>query len=201
MRRFSMQLEDLIKQTRSCRRFQQKAIKRETVIKLIDYARLTASAANLQPLKYYISTDSETNRLIFPCTAWAGYLTDWDGPSPEETPMAYIIILQDKNISKNAAIDIGIAAQTIALSATEHGIASCMIGSLKREQLHKALFLPHHLEIALVMALGIASEKFILEDATPESGIKYYRDANSVHHVPKRPLSEIIINLPDSPRA
>jgi hypothetical protein len=33
----------------------------------------------------------------------------------------------------------------------------------------------------------------VLEDVDPEGDTKYYRDAEGVHHVPKRSLEEMIL--------
>ena len=79
------------------------------------------------------------------------------------------------------------------LGATEKGIGGCMIGSIDREQLRKALGIPERYEILLILALGYPKEKVILEEVGTDGNIKYYRDANDVHHVPKRRLEEIIL--------
>lgn len=186
-------LEDLIKKNRSYRRFdQQFKIQQQTLRELIDSARLSASGANLQPLKYIFSCDEKTNALIFEHLIWAGYLKDWPGPGQGERPSAYIIILGDTQISQSFGCDHGIAAQSILLSATEKGLGGCMVGSIKKTELAKALKIESCCEILLVIALGKPKEKVVIE--TAQSGdIKYYRDSDGIHHVPKRPLDEIIV--------
>ena len=87
-------IKNLIKKSRSYRRFDNSfSVPLDTLRELIDFARLSPSGANLQPLKFIISNSRETNTKIFPCLAWAGYLKDWDGPIEKERPSAYIIIL------------------------------------------------------------------------------------------------------------
>ena len=49
-----------------------------------------------------------------------------------------------------------------------------------------------HLRILMVLALGRAVEKVFLDKRKPEGDIKYWRDADQIHHVPKRSLEEII---------
>jgi len=187
-------LGDLVKACRSYRRFHEdRRIGIDVLKELVDLARLSPSAANMQPLKYIISADPITNARIFPTTAWAGYLKDWPGPSEGERPSAYIVILGDTEISKNFGCDHGIAAQTIMLGATEKGIAGCMIGSIDRTQLRAALSIPDRFEILLVLALGYPKERVVLEDVGLDGDIKYYRDDEGVHHVPKRRLEDIIV--------
>lgn len=187
-------LRDLVVKNRSVRRFEQdKPLEEQTLRQLVELARLSASGANLQPLKYIISCSKERNELIFPNLVWAGYLKGWEGPGEGERPAGYIIILGDKNISKTFGCDHGIAAQSILLGATEKGLSGCMLGSVNRQKLRENLGIPKQYEILLVVALGKAGEKVVLEDKKPDGNIEYYRDREGVHHVPKRTLNEVII--------
>ncbi len=189
-------IEDIIRASRSYRRFHEdKPISEDTLRYLVNLARLSPSAANLQPLKYIISADRSLNERIFPTLAWAGYLRPWIGPAEGERPVAYIIILGDTEITKNFGCDHGIAAQSIMLGAAEKGIGGCMIGAIDRQRLREVLSLPERYEILLVIALGYPREKVVLEDVGPDGSIKYYRDSQDVHHVPKRPLEEIILKV------
>ena len=195
-------LRDLVIKNRSYRRFRQDAaIDRRVLLELVDLARLSASGANLQPLKYMLSCDPESNAMIFPHLAWAGYLKDWPGPVEGERPAAYIVILGDKNISKSTGCNHGIAAQSILLGAAEKGLGGCMIGSVERSSLRRVLNLPPRYEIMLVLALGKPNETVVLEEAGPDGSIQYRRDENSVHHVPKRALTEIVLDwqFPSTP--
>ncbi len=188
-------IENLITKNRSCRRFFQKEmIPTDTLRNLVNLARLSASAANLQPLKYILSNDPHKNEMVFSCLAWAGYLQDWSGPPEGERPPAYIIVVGDTDIAKIFATDLGIAAQSILLGAREHSLAGCMIGSIKKELLRELLHISDRFEILLVIALGKPKETVVLEEIPPGGSIKYWRDEHDVHHVPKRPLDEIILS-------
>ncbi len=190
-----MEFKDLVFRTRSYRRFDEShQITYEILEGLIDLARLSASTANRQPLKYVICNIPDKCRRVFPSLAWAGYLKEWDGPSEGERPSAYIIILGDRSITESCGVDPGIAAQSIMLGATEAGLGGCIIASVKREQLRNELKIPEKFEILLVLALGKPVEKVIV-DEMKNGDIKYWRDPEKNHHVPKRPLNEIIIDL------
>ncbi len=186
---------DLIKKNRSYRRFDQHYVLEEATLKeLVELARLCPSAGNLQPLKYYLSWQPEKNAAIFANLAWARYLTDWDGPAEGERPGGYIIILGDTRISKNFGCDHGITAQSILLGAVEKGLGGCMIGSINQKGLREKLKIGQHLEILLVVALGKPIETVVLDEVGPDGNIRYWREPNLVHHVPKRPLQEILIS-------
>jgi len=64
-----------------------------------------------------------------------------------------------------------------------------------RKRLREELQIPDRFEILHVIALGKPKEEIVLETVGPDGDIKYWRDASGVHHVPKRPLSEIILSL------
>jgi|GEM_PF-306389 len=130
---------------------------------------------------------------IFRHLTWAAYLKDWSGPAPGERPSAYIIILGDTAISHTFGCDHGIAAQSILLGAREKGLGGCIIGSIQRDRLGEILEIPPKLEILLVLALGRPREKVVLEEIAPGESIRYWRDEQSVHHVPKRRLEDIIM--------
>ncbi len=188
-------IADLVRNNRSYRRFcQEVPIENETLKELVGLTRYCASAANLQPLKYMLSSDPEKNALIFRHLAWAGYLKDWKGPSEGERPSAYIIVLGDTTIAKSFGCDHGIACQTILLGAVEKGLGGCMIGSVKRRELREAIAIPAHLDILLVVAVGKPKQTVVIDTVGPDANIKYWRDSKDVHHVPKRPLEEIIIS-------
>jgi nitroreductase len=185
---------NLIKKNRSFRRFyEDEKIEKQTLKDLVDLARLSPSGGNQQPFKFFISNSPQTNQKIFATLAWAGYLKDWDGPGPGERPSAYIVILGDNTIRKSILCDHGIAAQSIMLGAVSMGLGGCMLGSIKRGELKAVLNLEDKYEVLLVLALGKPKEKVVLEDIKADGDIKYYRDKENVHHVPKRLLDDIII--------
>lgn len=191
-----MRLHELVAKTRSYRRFRERdSVDLDVLRELVDLARLSASGANAQPLKYMLSNDAETNAKIFPTLSWAGYLQDWAGPVEGERPAAYVVVLLDTRIRKDAGCDHGIVAQSMMLGAVEKGYGGCMLGSIRRQVLTAALDLPDHLEILLVLALGKPAETVEIEAVGGNGDIKYWRDDNDIHHVPKRTLDELIVEI------
>jgi nitroreductase len=187
-------LKDLVARSRSFRRFDEEvAVSVTTLRELVDLARLSPSGANRQPLKFYLAAEPALNGEIFPCLGWAGYLQDWDGPEEGERPTGYIVILGDREISRNFGVDHGIAAQSIMLGAAERDLGGCIIASVDRDRLREALDLDERYEILLVLALGKPAETVVVEPVGEEGEIKYWRDEEGVHHVPKRDLEDLVI--------
>ena len=186
-------IKDLVLKNRSYRRFyQDHKISIDELKDLVDLARLSPSGRNLQPLKYFLSADIETNEKIFSTLAWAAYLKDWDGPTEGEKPSGYIIILGDTRLTNNFLCDHGIVSQSMLLGAVEKGLGGCIFASIKREKLKELLNIEDHFEVLLVIALGKPKEEVLIEEVINDD-IKYYRDENQAHHVPKRSVDDMIL--------
>ena len=193
-----MEFKDLVARTRSYRRFDQSVtIPQETLESWVALARIVPSSANLQALKFLVVNDQELNALVFKSISFAGYLKEWGGPKEGEKPTAYVLILGDTTIKQNFDLDTGIAAQTIMLAANEAGFGGVMMAAIKRDALREDLQIPVHFELVLLLALGKPTEQVIVEETSEEHDFRYYRDTEDVHHVPKRPLSELIIHPED----
>lgn len=188
-------ISELIKKNRSYRRFHQEVAISETDLRdMVNNAHLTPSGRNAQTLRYVLSNTPEMNARIFATLSWAGYLTDWGGPAEGERPSAYIVILNDDTISKTYFCDHGIASLAILMTAVEKGFGGCIIASVKHDDLREALHIPEQYSIVQVIALGKPAETVVIEPVKDDN-IKYWRDEQSVHHVPKRKLDDIIIKI------
>jgi nitroreductase len=185
---------DIVLKCRSYRCFYQDVVLDVEILReLVDLARCSASSANRQPLKYILSCSQKNNALIFSCLHWAAALKNWPGPVEGERPTGYMVILGDREINTNFGINTGIAAQTILLGAVEKGFGGCMLANVEKEKLRQIFNIQARYEILLVIALGKPKEKVVMETMEPTDSFAYWRDANSVHHVPKRKLDDIII--------
>jgi nitroreductase len=191
-----MDFAEIVMRNRSYRRFNEKqAVEKNTLIELIELARLTPSAMNLQPLKYFIFNKREECEIIYPHLHWAGYLKDWAGPEKGERPSAYILVCIDRTIWEKHTDDAGIAAQTIMLGATEKGLGGCIIATFNKKQLSDAFKIADQLEPHFILALGKPIETVVLEPTEKEGSIRYWRDDEEIHHVPKRKLKDIVLNM------
>lgn len=188
-------IKELMKKERSYRSFDESVkIDRETLVGFVENSRLIPSSVNLQPLKYRICTDKSECDTVLSLTKWAALLKEYEIPPKGHAPTAYIVICIDKNVSDKSIFekDVGIAAQTIMLSAVEAGFGGCMIGNFAPSKVAEALNLPDGVVPSLVLGLGKPDEKITVE-SVGEKGSNYYRDEKGVHHVPKRSLDEIIL--------
>ena len=185
-----MDVYEAIISRRSIRRFKQKTIPTELLKKLVNAARLAPSAANFQPLEYFVVTDKDLLDKVFDTLGWAAYIKPKWSPSQEERPTAYIIILYSDKNNKFYLRDSSLAAENIVLAAEEEEIGSCILCNVDRVKVHEILKLPKNLSVDSVIALGYKAEKSVVE--VFKGSVEYWRDENEVLHVPKRKLEDII---------
>ncbi len=182
--------KELLKETRSVRRYEEnREIDRDTLVEIAESLRYCPSAANLQRVRIAIIT-GDLCQGVFDTLSFAAYLRPWVRPEEGERPVAYMVLMTKTEPDTNLAIDCGIAAEAIALSAREKGIGYCMFRSFNAENLTRVLGKEGYTSV-LVISLGYPKERVEIEDAT--DSLKYYRDENGVHHVPKLPLEDLIL--------
>lgn len=196
-----MTIHDLVIRTRTVRRFQEdRPVEKTTLEELVELARFGGSARNSQPLRYMLVTEKEKRERIFPHLGWAGYLSNWKGPAAGERPTAYILCLlvKDRCVGPEyeAQFDLGISTQSMLLGAAEKGISGCRIASIS-QKLSDDLAIDDDHKLLLVLALGYPAEEVILEVMQDDKDVRYWRDEQNRHHVPKRSLRDIIYPVTD----
>ena len=199
-----MALAELVARTRTVRRFREEAPLAPALLEqLVDLARLGGSARNAQSLCYLVVTEPALRAALFPLLAWAGYLPDWPGPAAGERPAAYVVCVLDRERQRGpeseAHFDLGIGTQNLLLGAAERGVMGCRIGAFPAAKVRTLLQLDERYQPLLVVALGEPAETVVLETVGPEGDIRYWHDTDGVHHVPKRPLGDILLAPPARP--
>ena len=178
-----------IKSRRTIRKYLQTAVPEEVLLKCVEAAIFSPSGGNLQPLRYVIINDAKLLNQVFSTLSWAVYLPDY-GPTEEEMPRAYIVLLLDKN-GRTPTHDASIASMSISRVAYDEGLGSCILASVDRKKLRKVLNVPESLDVALVVALGYPAENPVVEPVS-DGNISYWLDKNGVLHVPKRDIKDIV---------
>lgn len=184
-------IKELALKNRAYRRYDGSyKVDRETLLELIEIARLSSCGSNRQILRYGIFDDEKSRELISSSLIWAGLLTEWPGPEVDKRPSAYIGIFKEKTESGAFAIDTGIAATNILLGAVERGLGGCMFASFTG--LNGKLGVDSKYELTMIIAIGKPAEEIVVEDVV-NGDVRYYRDEDGVHHVPKRSVEELIL--------
>lgn len=187
---------ELVRSSRTYRRFSGERVPMETLRGLIDVVRFAPTGNNTQLLRFALINDPQTVAGIARHHGWAALLPDFVGPGEGELPGAYIGICGPAGSSKVPLrnIDAGIAAQTICLAAAAEGLGACIIKSFtkKAEALVGVDKSGHDLLLLIALGKPAADEHVELEPATTEHGLKYWR-SGTTHHVPKLEVDDLIL--------
>ena len=194
----SNEIMTLLEGRRTYRRFDEsKKIPDEVIADMKRAAQLSSSAMNRQPLRYiYVRTPERVNE-IFDITSWGGAIPDGGGrPKVGERPTLFVVLLSEKELqTKFTPFDEGLAASNLTLAAYAHGVGSCILGSVKIDQLREMLSVDESLDISCVIGFGYpAHESRVIEVSFSDSQ-KYYLDENRDFVVPKKKIDEIAFDI------
>jgi len=183
-------LDSLLKKNRSYRGFDQSRIVTEEDLKqLVSATTLVASGMNRQRLRYRLVTGEDAAKVLPHITLGAA-LPEEHLPHPGSEPGAFIIVCATEPENKVIDIDLGIAAQTMLLKATEVGLGGIFILNLRAAAIQQALELPS-LPLA-VIAIGKPAEKIFLLPVDAGADLNYYR-RDGIHYVPKLKVKDLLI--------
>ena len=187
-----LSLYDLIKKRRTVRKFKNEQVSESDLIKLVDAARVSPSAANMQSLKYMIVTSRDARNKMYPYVKYAGYTPEWD-PTFEETPTAFLVVLNDTKIraTENSQCDSGLAMMSISLLAEDMGLGTCIFGAIDRTKIKEMLKIDEGLDIMYLVGVGYPDQENSCYDSDAE--IKYHLDSDINFCVPKRTLENVIV--------
>lgn len=186
----SMDVYNAICNRHTIRRFTEKEISESVLEKCINAARLSPTARNLQPLEFIAVQKPEDRAKVLELVTFGGIVKE-KGIQKGEEPKAFIVVLLNKQRAEDySGNDAGIAVQSIALTALEQRVGSCIMGSVQREKLRPLLGVPESFEIVLVIALGFPKENPQTEETDEKTN--YWIDSENNLHVPKRPLEKVL---------
>lgn len=185
-------LKTLIQNARTTRRFKKDTkVSINDLKELLELARLTSSAKNMQPIKYILVTKKEDVKKLSESTSWATHLKDWS-QSEDEQPSAYILMLNDQMIDGYPLFDAGASFTAISLAAKAKGLATAPLASIDKELCRQLFVIPDCYDVMIGIAVGFPDENIKLVD-TNDFDTNYYREEDGTHCVPKRSLEQIIV--------
>ena len=190
VKRNHLSLDTLLHRNRSYRGFSAAVDVSEAQLReLVGVVPLVASGMNRQALRFRLVTGADA-ALVHPLVKLGAALPEEHLPHPGMEPKAYIVVCSAVPEDKVVDMDLGIAAQSILLKATEMGLGGIFILNFRREALQEALGLS--LEPLAVLGLGKPAETvFLVPGASPDA-LTYYRK-DGVHYVPKLSVDQLII--------
>ena len=158
-----MNAKDCLLQRRSCRRFLDKPIDRETIRQMIDLARFAPSWKNTQIARYTVIDDPAfKNDIAENCVR--GYT--FNAKTIQRAAALAVISyetglsgrdangeLQTPDAEKWEMFDAGVATQTFCLAARDD-VGTCIIGVMDEDAIARKLQLSASQKIACLVAMG-----------------------------------------------
>ena len=186
-------LSDALLRRRTIRLYRQEPIPESDLRYMIDAARLTSCAANLQRLRFVVVRTASLVNQVLSHTAWGAYVRPARTPKAGENgPTAFVAVAGPRDA--NAPLlhaDAGAAIQSMQLAAWTRGLGCCWIGSVEHEPVERLLGIPAELSLLYVLAVGYPAENPVCEDISAEESRKYYLDEQGTLHVPKISLEDV----------
>lgn len=177
---------ETIQRRRSVRRYANRPVEEEEILKLLEAARLAPSSSNTQPWHFVVVRNPQTIAGLRNCVPPASkpLLNDFVKTAPViivacGVPLAvnhYFTSLFGLSL---LSIDVAIAVEHIVLAATELGIGTCWIGWFSEKKVKKLLKIPRLLRVVALLTVGYPEN--------PSTG----QDLGGISPKPRKPLGQI----------
>jgi nitroreductase len=143
----------------SCRKYSDRPVEREKLVKIIEAARLTPSGCNSQPWKFVVVDDPKIAPEVAKTVQHFGVNEYFANVK------SFVIVLEERAVlmPKIASVldsqywakgDLGAATYAITLAAESLGLGTCIIGVFDRPKLTQLLDLPKDQRFFLIVAVG-----------------------------------------------
>jgi nitroreductase len=150
-----MSFLDIAKKRCSVRDFQPREVEEETLLQVLEAARVAPSACNLQPWQIYVVRDVQMKMELL-----EAYPRDWFRKAP-----VILVVCSDHTQSWKrhdgkdySDVDAAIAADHMTLAAADLGLGTCWLGAFDAVKCRKALNLPQYMEPVVILPLGFPAE-------------------------------------------
>ena len=156
-----MDVMEAILERRSIRDFQDKAIEKEKLERVLEAGRQAPSAANGQPWRILVVTDAETRKKLVPAANGQAFV----GQAP--AVLVGCAAKTDKEMScgqRAYPIDVAICMTTMSLAAMGEGLGTCWIGAFKEDAVKELLGIPEEVRVVELMPIGYPTSQ---PDARP----------------------------------
>ena len=147
-----MDVLEAIKERRSIRNYEPKAVPEEKVTQILEAGRWAPSASNNQPWKFIVVRDEEVRNELARVATYGRFLA--------QAPVAIAVVI-DPQASDHAAEDGATATQNMLLAAHALGLGTCWIGSYGsgyEDRAKEVLGIPREKRELSLISLGYAAE-------------------------------------------
>jgi nitroreductase len=144
---------ELIKTRRSIRKYQDKEVPKDLIMKVLEAGRWAPSASNNQPWRFVVVRDKELIRKIGAFSTVIGAINRFIQTVP------VILVIFSEAHHRWVDVDCGMCAQNIMLEAHSLGFGTCFIGAFREKDVKDILGIPQKARIIGLITLGYPSEE------------------------------------------
>lgn len=185
-------LARLLLKNRSYRAYDEEfKVRDDQIQRILEVNTRIPSAMNRQPLRFRVVKEDEAEKVLNNIHLGSA-LPHLKLPPQGQQPKTFIVICSSIPEDRYVDIDLGIAAQSMLLQATEIGLNGICIAAFSPEVIARELSLSQDMKPVLILALGKGAEKIRLAEISADESHSYYRE-NGGHVVPKVRLEELIL--------
>jgi nitroreductase len=147
---------EAVRTRRSIRKYKDKPVEKEKLIKILEAARLSPSANNDQPWHFIAVTNEVVRMRLLPA-----YNRDWFVEAPV---IIVACALPSESWSRQDGeeywkVDAAIAMQSMVLVAHELGLGTCWVAAFKEDKVKEALGIPDEARVIAMTPVGYPAEK------------------------------------------
>jgi nitroreductase len=164
-----MTFQELVHKRRSVRKYSDRPVAKEDLLKCLEAARLAPSGCNSQPWHFIVIDEPELRKRVA-ARIFSGIYSM--NKFAVEAPVLVAVVSEKEKFlasfggqirdTSYCLVDIGIACEHLILQAQELGIGSCWIGWFDEKVLKEELRISKDKKIDIVLALGFSAEDKIL---------------------------------------
>jgi len=147
---------EAVKTRRSIRKYSDKPVEKNKLLKVLEAARLSPSANNNQPSHFIVVSDNATLKSLLPA-----YTREWFVKAP-------VVIVAcsypDKAWSRMDGesfwkVDSAIAVENMVLVAHEAGLGTCWVAAFDEKKVKEVLDIPKEVRLIAMLPLGYPAEQ------------------------------------------
>lgn len=149
-----MSILSILEGRRSIRKYKNKPIEDEKLLKVLEAARLSPSARNQQNWKFIVVKEDKVRKKLTEAI---------NQPFVGEAPIILVSCGTDPEGVMRCGqhrytVDLSIATSYMILEAHEQGLGTCWLGNFDEEKVKKILNIPENVRVVAVTPLGYPDE-------------------------------------------
>jgi len=143
-----MEFAEVVRRRRSIRRYRDDPVPRESILRVLEAARLAPSAGHRQPWHFIVVRDRELIVRLAGTQGWAA-----------GAPVVIVAVADPEASPRWCFNDLAVAFEHLVLAATDLGLGTCWMGLMYRDAEVKGLLgIPDELKVVAMTPIGVPDE-------------------------------------------